>query len=175
MKKRKNPFGSWQMVKDLSQPDFWQAMCQLYNIKKDGRLTYKKAASLIYRSHSRMQKWFAPGGGQQPLSMADRHHLYLAIQYAPQQKTPRKKYPKRRIYDRLGTIMSSLKEQHQRVTGQKFPMTYWEKIAKEKIETEDETGVRHMVLRDNKNLGFTLDNIYLHQVKSGKKLLSDWD
>lgn len=71
--------------------------------------------------------------------------------------------------------MSSLKEQHYRVTKERLPLEYWEKFAQEKHETETSTGFRHIVLRLDKTAGFTLDNIYLHRIKTGRKLLSDLD
>jgi len=69
-----NPSISWDDVSGISQPDFYLKLVEICG----GSLTYKTLAEMCYVSHSRVQKWFAPGSGQDVLSMQMRHHLFLA-------------------------------------------------------------------------------------------------
>ncbi len=173
--KRKNDFGAWHFVKDQSQPDFWESMCKLYELKKGGKLTYKYAAKLMFRSHSRVQKWFTAGSAQQPLSMADRHHLFLAIQYAPKIKNRGPHPGRRRVLDRAGNIMSTCKEGHYKTTKERLPLETWREIAAEKIAAEEKTGIRHMIRRIDTNAGFEPENLVLREVKHGKRrYVADW-
>lgn len=61
----------WNYIQHLPQSEFIKTCCS------HAGLTYKELAARCYVSHSRMQKWAAPGSGQEPLSMAYRRLIYL--------------------------------------------------------------------------------------------------
>lgn len=71
---------------ELSQPELFSHLQALYKGATGGKLTYKKLASMCYVSYSRMQKWFAPGTGQEPLSKQMKHHFVLACRHAKRDK-----------------------------------------------------------------------------------------
>lgn len=62
----------WHLLKDLAQPEFYRALKRAVP-----HATYKWLAEHCFVSYSRVQKWFAPGTGQQPLSMQQRHHFFV--------------------------------------------------------------------------------------------------
>jgi hypothetical protein len=156
--KRKN-FYSWHYLKTLSATDFWKELCGLYNRRGHGDLTYKIASKLIYRSHSRIQKWFAPHG-KEKLPISERHHLFLAVAY---KRTPKNPQMPRREIDRAGMIMATLKNRHFKETGEVLPLQYWESVARIKIDKEEITGKRHRICRNKIPGGFYIENLLVKE------------
>jgi hypothetical protein len=64
----------WTELSTLPQTEFYRA---LKNMSPD--MTYKSLAEMCFVSHSRVQKWFAPGHGQEKLSLQMRHHMLLSV------------------------------------------------------------------------------------------------
>lgn len=80
--KKKKP--AWDQLKDMPQSDFIKHCCAAANIN------YRELADRCYISHSRIQKWAAPGTGQQPISMAYRRLVYLETHKPGRGKKSRK-------------------------------------------------------------------------------------
>lgn len=160
MPRRKEHDQRWDVARKLTLPEYWQAIEKLME-SKGQVFSYDKVAELTYRKVDELHR---------DLDIATRHHIFIAIQYCPSFRTQkRKKYPSRNIQDRLGSIMSSLREQHEKKTGENLPLITWEGFAKEKIRTEADTGIRHFVRRIDSEKGFEVNNIYLKPVKKGKR------
>jgi hypothetical protein len=68
----------FEYLRALSQPDLFLKLNDIYKRSTGEKLTYRKLAEMCYVSYSRMQKWFAPGSGQEPLADYMKHHFFLA-------------------------------------------------------------------------------------------------
>ena len=159
-KRRKAHGQRWDVARKLTDNEFWNVIEELFK-NKEHEFNLEKVAQLTYRETAEFVS---------PLSLTVKHHIFIAVQYAPvMKKQVRKKYPPRNIQDRAGSIMSSMREQHERATGENLPLIHWESFAKEKMEAERKTGIRHTVRRKDTSSGFELENIYLKQVENGKR------
>lgn len=160
-KKRKVHSQRWDVAHKLSDNDFWEMIRAIYK-SKEKEFSFQHIAELTYQNESDFVNCV--------LTTAIKHHIFIAVQYSPTFKNQkRKKYPKRNIQDRKGSIMSSCREQHERMTGENLPLLHWESTAIEKMKIEAETGIRHFIRRYDTALGLELDNIYLKPVKNGKR------
>ncbi|WP_156162088.1 AsnC family protein [Pseudomonas sp. MRSN 12121] len=72
----------FESISSLTQPEFFQFLSRLYFESTGDKLTYQVLAEMCHVSYSSMQKWFAPGSGQQPLSIQLKHHFWLACKFA---------------------------------------------------------------------------------------------
>lgn len=70
---------SFDEISNLPQKQFFNALDDLFYYKTGSKLTYKKLSDICYVSYSRVQKWFASGSAQQPLSMQLKHYFWLAV------------------------------------------------------------------------------------------------
>ena len=71
----------WKDAEILHASDFGELMLAYIGASMSStnkQPNYQTLASLIYRSHSRMQKWLSPNS-KEPLPITERHHLYLAV------------------------------------------------------------------------------------------------
>ncbi len=159
-KRRKTHGQRWDVARKLSDQEFWEVIEGLFE-HKEHEFSLDKVAQLTYREISEFVN---------PLPLSVKHHIFIAVQYAPTMKNQiRKKYPTRNIQDRAGSIMSSMREQHERATGENLPLIHWESFTKEKMAAERKTGIRHTVRRKDTSSGFELENIYLKPVENGKR------
>jgi hypothetical protein len=63
----------------LPQSEFFRDIAATYKNRTGKELTYTELTKIAYVSHSRVQKWFAPGSGQQPLGIQLKHYLWLVV------------------------------------------------------------------------------------------------
>ena len=71
----------WQEAKNLSANKFGELMLAYIGASMSSQnktANYKTLAKLIYRSHSRVQKWLAPYS-KEPLPLNEKHHIYLVV------------------------------------------------------------------------------------------------
>lgn len=71
MERKQQLLGEWPNLVNIPQSDFIKKCC------KHADIDYKTLAARCYVSYSRIQKWAAPGNGQEPLSMAYRRLIFL--------------------------------------------------------------------------------------------------
>lgn len=159
MKNRKIHNQRWDVAKKLSVPEFWLMIEGMY---KEKQFSFEQIAKLTYYDVEKLK--------EPDLDISIKHHVFITVQYSPTFKNQkRKKYPTRNVQDRKGSIMSSCREQHEKITGENLPLLNWESIADEKIKLETTTGIRHFIRRTDIEKGLEVDNIYFKAVKNGKK------
>lgn len=84
---------AWREAEKLDQSDFFRAITKSLSEYLGTKFTLGMLARATYLSESRMQKWAAPGSGREPLTAANRHHIWLAARevrkrdYGVDQKT----------------------------------------------------------------------------------------
>lgn len=71
MERKQQLLGEWPNLVNIPQSEFIKKCC------KHADIDYKTLAARCYVSYSRIQKWAAPGNGQEPLSMAYRRLIFL--------------------------------------------------------------------------------------------------
>lgn len=72
---------AWQEVEMLDQHTFFRTITKNLSEYLGTKFTLGMLANATYLSESRMQKWSAPGAGQEPLTAANRHHIWLAAKH----------------------------------------------------------------------------------------------
>ncbi len=165
-KRRKNHKQRFDVAKKLPISEFWNVVENIYK-SRDKFFSLEDVAKLTYRDVEELQG---------DLDITTRHHVFITVQYTVKTDTKkRRRYPTKNIQDRKGSIMSSLREQHERITGENLDQHYWESFAEEKMRLEKSTGIRHTARRKDTALGLDLENIYLKEVKKGaRKFVTDF-
>ena len=164
-KKRKRHNQRWDVARKLSDVEFWKIIEELFE-RSEKDFSLDAVASLTYREMSEFEG---------ALSVSLKHHIFISVQYAPSfKKQKRKKYPSRNTQDRSGTLMSSIRERHEEATGENRELIYWEEIVQEKIELEKKTGIRHSIVRIDKEIGFDIENLIIKQQTGKKRFISEY-
>ena len=78
-----SPVGDWDKAAMCPQMHFYSILCHRYGPRtKDPQLTYPILARMCYVQLEHVQQFFRSGPEQEPMSMQMRHHFWIAVGFA---------------------------------------------------------------------------------------------